>query len=263
MSIHRTAKWRALKFDLREGTELQVDVEVALESIYDLYVNEKLYLTAVLTPFQLKEWSIGFLYSEGLIDSADEVERVVISGDSIKVKRSETKDQERKLPKIGGFLLGSSSSATIRLSYVKGVSRELLSNDLTIPKELVKEISASLNEISQTYRATGGTHSAAIFGSNGELLMYSEDVGRLNAVDKVIGASLLAGMELDEKVMAVSGRISGDLVFKCSRARIPILMSPSAPLSFGLKLAEMAGITLIGFARGDRFNVYTHPHRIR
>jgi len=264
MSFHQTIKWRTLKFDLRQGARLQTDVEVASEDLYDLYVNERLYVTAVLTPSQLKEWSIGFLYSEGLINSIGEVKRVSINGDSIGVEITGTRSLESKTPKVGRFLLGSCASTLMkeRISYVKGVSRQLLSKDLTIPKELIKRISASLNEISRTYRATGGTHSAAIFGREGELLICSEDIGRHNAVDKVIGASLMKEIGLNDKILAVSGRISGDLVFKCSRARIPIVLSPSAPLSMGLRLAEMAGITLIGFAREDRFNVYTYPHRI-
>ncbi len=265
MSFHHITKWKAFKYDLKHGTKLQTDVEVASESLFDLYVNENLYMTAVLTPFHLKEWSIGFLYSEGLINSAKDVKKVIIKDDSIEVETSEVKDLKSKLPKIGRFLSDSCvSTITLRrISYIKEVSDEILSNDLTIPKEIVRNLSISLNKASVTYRVTGGTHSAALFNTEGELLIYSEDVGRHNAVDKVIGSSLLREIQLDNKILAVSGRLSEDLVFKCARACIPLVLSLSAPLSRGLELAKMAGITLIGFARGDRFNVYTHPHRIK
>ena len=264
MSFHQTVKWKALKFDLKYGTKLQTDVEVASEGLYDLYVNENLYMTAVLTPFQLKEWSIGFLYSEGLINSAREVKRVVINDDSIEVKIREAEDLGSRLPKIGRFLSDSCAStiALRRISYIKEISEEIFSNDITIPNGIIRNLSISLNKASMTYRTTGGTHSAALFSTEGELLIYSEDVGRHNAVDKAIGSSLLGEVQLDNKILAVSGRLSEELVFKCARARIPLVISLSAPLSRGLELAKMAGITLIGFARGDRFNVYTHPHRI-
>ena len=257
----KTVRWRALRFDLGAGIGRRAKVEVASEELYDLYVNERLYVTAVLTPSQLEEWSIGFLYSEGLINSAAEVKEVSIEGKSIEV---EIPGDLGRRSKFGRFLPGSCGSAVMkeRISYVREMSKELLSRDLRVPKEVIKRITASLNEVSRTYRVTGGTHSAAIFSGEGELLTHSEDVGRHNAVDKVIGTSLMRGTRLDDKIMAVSGRISGDLVFKCSRARIQMVLSPSAPLSMGLELAEIGGITLIGFARGDRFNVYTHPHRL-
>ena len=168
------------------------------------------------------------------------------------------------MPKIGRFLTDSCAStiALRRISYIKEISEEIFSNDLTIPRGIIRDLSISLNKASMTYRTTGGTHSAALFSTEGELLIYSEDVGRHNAVDKAIGSSLLGEVQLDNKILAVSGRLSEELVFKCARARMPLVMSLSAPLSRGLELAKMAGITLIGFARGDRFNVYTHPHRI-
>jgi FdhD protein len=257
--------WRALKFDLKNDSKLQTDVEIASESMYDLYVNGKLYVTAVLSPTQIKEWTIGFLYSEGLIDSVRQLKGVDIDDDSIEVKTIETGTFEKRPPQIGRYLADSCASTISlrRISFIKKISDEIFSNNLTIPKDMVKKISISLNEMSKTYRTTGGTHSAALFNDEGEICFFSEDVGRHNAVDKVIGASLLNDIRLDNKILAVSGRLSGDLVFKCARARMPILISLSAPLSWGVELAEMAGITLIGFARGNRFNIYAHPQRIQ
>ncbi|HIE23857.1 MAG TPA: formate dehydrogenase accessory sulfurtransferase FdhD [Candidatus Korarchaeota archaeon] len=257
--------WRTLKFDLKNNSKLQTDVEIASESMYDLYVNGKLYVTVVLSPTQIKEWTIGFLYSEGLIDSVRRLKRVNINDDSIEVKTIETDTFEKRSLQIGRYLPDSCASTISmrRISFIKKISNEIFSNTLIVPKDMVKRISVLLNKASKTYRITGGTHSAALFNDEGKICFFSEDVGRHNAVDKVIGASLLNNIRLDDKILAVSGRLSGDLVFKCARARIPILISLSAPLSRGVELAEMAGITLIGFARGNRFNIYAHPQRIQ
>ncbi len=256
-----TVRWKALKFDLRKNLVLESDAEVTFEQLFDLFVNGNLYITTVLTPFQLKEWAVGFLYSEGLISSASDVKEIKVGSDSIEV---ETRSTECEGLKIGRFLPDSCATALEmrRILFVNEISREILSNQLVVPREVVKNISIRLNKASTIYRTTGGTHSAAIFDEKGRMMAYSEDVGRHNAVDKVIGDSLLKGIRLRDKILAVSGRLSEDLVFKCARAKIPFVISLSAPLSRGLKLAEMAGITLIGFARGNRFNVYTHPSRV-
>ena len=92
MQLNQSIKWRALKFDLRSGTKLKTEVEVSSECLYDLYVNGNLYATVVLTPFQLEEWAIGFLYSEGLINSTKDVNRVLVGDDSIEIETISAED---------------------------------------------------------------------------------------------------------------------------------------------------------------------------
>ena len=113
------------------------------------------------------------------------------------------------------------------------------------------------------FERTGGLHATGLFSAGGELLAVREDVGRHNAMDKVIGAALLAdSLPLAERVLCVSGRLAFELVQKTARAGAPILVGVGAPTSLAVELAEDRGITLAGFARGGRVNVYTHAERV-
>jgi len=115
--------------------------------------------------------------------------------------------------------------------------------------------------MSKIFRATGGTHSAAIF-EDGKLVAFAEDVGRRNAVNKVIGIAALRKINFSRSVLVSSGRQAADMVLKAARVGIPIITSIAAPLYSGVEVAKKTGITLICFARGQRMNVYSNPERI-
>jgi FdhD protein len=255
---------RVLRFDARRGPA-EGAAKVSVEELYDLYVNGKHYATALLTPSDLEDWALGFLFSEGIVNSASDVRSVKVGDGRIDVKVAGARPQLK--PPILTRLLVSSCGAPVKArrisSYVKKASKEIRGAAVSVARKTVAEISAKLNEASRTYRATRGVHSAALFDASGELLLYSEDVGRHNAVDKVIGKALREGLDMRDKILAVSGRPSGDLVYKCVRARIPIIVALSAPLSSGVEIAEAAGITLIALARGPYFTVYTNPTRVK
>jgi len=112
------------------------------------------------------------------------------------------------------------------------------------------------------YKRTGGTHGAGIFTADAEPVVVREDVGRHNAADKAIGHCLLADLALADKVLVVSGRVSREIAAKAVRAGVPILASMSAPTDAGVDVAERCGVTVVGFLRGRRMNICTHPHRI-
>ena len=131
----------------------------------------------------------------------------------------------------------------------------------TIARALAAQLPAGLDQ--PTFRSTGGLHATGLFEADGTLVFTREDVGRHNAMDKVIGRALLDGLvPLGERILCVSGRLSFELVQKAAVAGAPILIGVSAPSSLAISLAEDRGLTLCGFARGSRINVYTHPQRI-
>jgi len=132
----------------------------------------------------------------------------------------------------------------------------------TVKAEVISQSVRRLNTIAKQFRETGGVHVAALYSMDGELAALAEDVGRHNAVDKVVGAGATKNMEFKNLFLALSGRLTGDIVLKAARMRIPVIASLAAAISSGLEAAQLTGVTLIGFVRGRRMNVYTYPERI-
>ncbi|TET64548.1 formate dehydrogenase accessory sulfurtransferase FdhD, partial [Candidatus Aerophobetes bacterium] len=131
----------------------------------------------------------------------------------------------------------------------------------TISPDEITELMRKLQNRSRLYRSTGGAHTAAL-SDREDILILAEDIGRHNAVDKVLGQCILDSIALDDKIILTSGRVSSEIVLKIVRARIPVVISRSAPTMLGAKLASHLGVTLIGFARGRRMNIYTHEKRV-
>jgi FdhD protein len=141
---------------------------------------------------------------------------------------------------------------------------ERVASDIAIDAATIVELPDRLRAAQGVFAQTGGLHAAALFDAAGALSIVREDVGRHNALDKLVGSAFLAKrLPLDRSVLLVSGRASYELVQKAVAARIPIVCAVSAPSSLAVDLARRFGVTLVGFLRGSRFNVYAHPDRIR
>ena len=199
--------------------------DVCIEASFRIYLNNEFIGELVASPSQLEELGAGHVVCEGL---ASDVSGVQVSGDEIRV-HAETPDE-----------------------YTTGSS-------VTIEKKHIYEVMDSI--ISEIWERTGGTHCSVLF-SDGRLIARSEDIGRHNTVDKVVGFAILNNIDLSTCVLGCSGRQPAAMVSKASNARIPIVISRSATTDKGIRTADLAGVTLIGFARGNRFTIYTHPDRI-
>jgi FdhD protein len=139
--------------------------------------------------------------------------------------------------------------------------QEKIADGVTFRQEKIKAIFREFHQKSDTYKLTGGVHGAAL--TDGErILVFAEDIGRHNAVDKVIGYCLLENLSFEGTIMLASGRLSSEIVSKCARCRIPLLVSRAAPTSLAITIAQSSGLTLVGFVRGERMNVYTGRQRI-
>ncbi len=221
------------------------------------------------TPGHEAELAVGFLRSEGLIDG-DEVlgttagDPATLSqpDDTIVVRLSRPFDDsviaERHF--IATASCGICGKASVDEVAVRCAP---LPAGPVVPRAIVLALPDLLRAAQRAFDETGGLHAAGLFSPRGELIAIREDVGRHNALDKVVGSQILAGtMPLHDRLLMVSGRVSFEIVQKAAVAGIPIVCAVSAPSDLAIETAERLGVTLVGFLRGDGFNVYAHDARI-
>jgi FdhD protein len=231
---------------------------VALEEPLEIRVDGAALAVTMRTPGHDEELALGFLYGEGLIDGAREAGLTDdLANNTIEVTGPLTRD-----PGVRRFYTTSSCGVCGKgaLEEVAVLSAPV-SIEPTIPRELAAELPNRLDQ--PGFRRTGGLHATGLFEADGGLLYTREDVGRHNAMDKVVGRALLDGrLPLSGRVLCVSGRLSFELVQKASVAGCPIMVAVGAPSSLAVELAADRGVTLCGFVRGGTANVYTEPWRI-
>ncbi len=224
------------------------------------------------TPGHDYELATGFLFTEGIIDSYDQIESIKYCED---VGRQEEKDNVLRvelkpavrlnLEKLQRNFYTSSSCGVCGKSSIEAVnvSCQQILDDIQLRSKVIHVLSGKLREAQQIFEHTGGLHAVGLFDLDGELLLTREDVGRHNAMDKIIGACLFKKeIPLSKKIMMVSGRASFELVQKSLRAGAPIMAAVGAPSSLAVTLANEMGMTLIGFVRDNTFNIYCGKQRI-
>jgi FdhD protein len=233
--------------------------EVAVEEPLEIRVDGEPLAVTMRTPGHDEELALGFLYGEGLIDGPREAGPTAdFAGNTVEVK-----GPLRREPGERRFYTTSSCGVCGKGAIEEvTVHSDPVADGPVMRRSLVARLPDLLEQ--PTFEQTGGLHAAGLFEPNGKLILAREDVGRHNALDKVIGRALLdASLPLSERVLCVSGRLSFELVQKAAVAGAPMLVGVGAPSSLAIALAEDRGITLCGFARRGRVNVYTHPQRIR
>lgn len=241
---------------------------VAEESPLHIFLNQTHYVTILCSPSQLEELSIGHLLSEGVLKTLDEIREVRLERDGkCRVRTGPGIDMEKRISISQPFarLILSACGSPDYWPLSKLIDRINLPKvplGLTVEARVILESVRRLNVLGVTFRKTGGVHIATLYSRDGELMVLAEDVGRHNAVDKVLGAGVLKKLDFQICFLASSGRLTGDIVLKAARMRIPVVASLTAAIDSGVEAAQRTGITLIGFARGKRMNVYTYPERI-
>jgi FdhD protein len=236
-----------------------VEDVVAVEEPLEIRVDGEALAVTMRTPGHDEELALGFLYGEGLIDGPRAA--------------GLTDDFAANVVEVAGPLLRDVSRRRFYTTSSCGVCGKgaleevairspVLSPGPQVRRGFVAELPSRLEQ--PTFKHTGGLHATGLFEADGTLLVTREDVGRHNAMDKVIGRALLDGrVPLGDRLLCVSGRLSFELVQKAAVAGAPVLVGVGAPSSIAVSLADERGLTLCGFARGGSVNVYTHPQRVR
>jgi FdhD protein len=235
---------------------------VVVESPLTIILNDQELATLLCSPTNLRYLAIGFLFSEGLLKSKEEIKRIAVD-ERRGVARVETeKDAELTGDALfKRFITSGCGRGASFYSAADVQGQAKVESGLDVSVSDVLNLVQKFQHRSETFRATGGVHSAALCDAR-DILVFSEDIGRHNAIDKILGECLLNGIGTDDRIVVTSGRISSEILLKVARRNIPLVVSKSAPTSLGLKLAADLGVTLVGFVRGRRMNVYTHDWRI-
>jgi FdhD protein len=226
------------------------------------------------TPGQDRELATGFLYTEGIVSGKGDIESVEHCGPPVGPAGTKNVIRVRLAPSVSPaierlerhFYTASSCGVCGKTSIeaVQLARRPHIGAGPAIPRDLLGRLPARLHEAQEVFHATGGLHAAALFDVDGNLIAHGEDVGRHNAVDKVVGALVATGrLPAHGTLLVVSGRAGFELVQKALMASIPAMVAIGAPSSLAVDLAREFGMTLVGFVRGDQFNVYSGGERIR
>ena len=217
------------------------------------------------TPGHDEELAVGLLYAQELLRAAADVGAIVrdpAQPNRLDVQLSTALDGEERWRRY------TYASSSCGICGVESLDALVLRNppvtaELRVRAATLYGLDARMRATQQGFSATGGIHAAALFSPQGELMVAREDVGRHNAVDKVVGHAVMGGQAtLEGYLLMVSGRISYEIVQKALVARLPLIAAVSAPTDLAVRIAAERGITLIGFLRGERMNVYSHPHRV-
>ena len=235
---------------------------VARESPVTILLNDVELVTLLCSPSDLENLAAGFLFGEGLINSRKEIKSIFADSKNgaVWVETKDGKKPQENLNAKRQVVTGcgkafSFTNAALAKKTLKADSKFRMSASSVLP--LMKDFQGR----SEIYRKTGGVHSAGLANLKG-IIYFSEDIGRHNAIDKVLGECLLKVVKTDRLVLVTSGRVSSDIVIKAGRSSIPIIVSKSAPTDLAVALARELGIAIVGFVRGSRMNVYSNEWRL-
>jgi FdhD protein len=256
----------------REGAETGVRTDVvAVEEPLEIRVEGQAVAVAMRTPGQDLELAAGWLLSEGIIRSRDDLAELV-QRPGEEAQRSAMVDAMLRNPesfdvvKHRRNVLTNASCGLCGAASVEQILRDFpkLTQKFRMDAAVLHRLPEKLRREQRTFDATGGVHACALFDAGGELIALREDVGRHNALDKLVGWALREGrLPLSECVLLLSGRVSLEMVQKAVAAGIPVLAAIGAPSSLAVDLAREAGVCLAGFLRGETLNVYSGLERLR
>lgn len=253
--IKKIKAWR-----IKDGLREEIKDPVVVEAPLTIFFNQRELVTLLCTPEHMDELAVGFLYSEGLLADRKDFPSVQV-------------DTEKGLAWVDGkektlagqtflkrYITTGCGKGTSFYTFHDAADRPAV-GDVKVTVEKLLALMRRVQQGSELFARTGGVHSAALCSTE-DMLIFRDDIGRHNAADKIIGRCFLDEMPMSDKIFVTSGRISSEILLKTAKAGVPVLVSRSAPTALAIEIAEQVGVTVAGFARGSRLNIYTHPQRI-
>lgn len=254
---------KAERIELLTGARKKIEEPVATEVPINIYVNDRYLITLLATPKLQRELALGWLFDEGVLQSLDAIREVTVDKNDVSVKTNESL-QEGKLQAIGVTRILTTACGLSISKFLKVMSetgRISKRSDYKVKAGNIIRMIQELDNQAELFKLTGGTHASGLFEED-RLVALAEDIGRHNAIDKVIGIALQSKVNFSRCVLVSSGRQPADMVLKVARMSIPILVSKASPIRSGIIAAKKTGVTLVCFVREQRMNVYTYPRRI-
>jgi FdhD protein len=239
----------------KSGRFESVSGGIIVERPVSLHVNGRLWLTFMCTPIDVEALAVGFLFTEGVLEKKEELQDVSLHPKGHMVEVWLNKDAQK--PENWRFTSGCAGGV---VSADKNIKKVPLVESRLAVDEIVK-ITAALLEHQGLYESVGGVHTSTLFNGP-EQLIVCEDIGRHNTMDKLAGKMFLDQINGENLVIATSGRVSSEMLQKAASMGVSVVISRTSPTSLSIQLAEEYQITLVGYARGKKFSIYTHAKQI-
>lgn len=255
MKNHKGVKIDLLRIEGDQKTS--ITDWVAREIDLTIFVNQQWIATLPCSPGNLKYLGVGFLITTGILRMKEDLISVKIQNESIFI---DVKNPSLPVNELIGSLKRRINMHQQFQSGNRSIS--VLDKQCKIPASTIFSLVSAMQEMAVFFQQSGGVHSCALTDTNGSILLFCEDISRYNTIDRIFGEAFFKKMNTDDKIILTSCRITSGIIGKVLTGNIPIIISRSAPTDCAIKLAHQKGITLIGFVRGTRMNIYTHPFRV-
>jgi FdhD protein len=244
---------------ITSSLEEYIDDLIIVEKPLNIFINNQHYATLMCSTSDLEELAIGFIFSEGLILSIEDIEEINLKNDDmifLGIRKTITQTSYKERALVSGCGRGS-----IHVNLLNENSIQRIYSHCNFNAREIINLVNQFNQSSLLFKQTGGVHSCCLCNEK-DILYISEDIGRHNALDKLIGKCLKNSIELNDKLLITTGRISSDILIKAGKAGIPVVVSHSAPTNLAINMAKNINLTVIGFVRGNRMNIYCGQERI-
>ena len=241
-----------------KGETMRKEEDILIvEYPFTIFINQEEIITLLCSPMDLKELAIGFLFSEGFIDDMSNILDINIDEDK-GIIYIDIKNRKILAEKLQGkrTITAGCGKGTMFYNVLDSFKSKKIESPLEIKIDEIKALVREFNHKSELFLSTGGVHSCGLCTKN-DIIFFAEDIGRHNALDKILGSAIIEGIDFEDKLVITSGRISSEMLIKIAKRGIPLIISRSAPTSLAIELAKELNIAVLGFARGESMNIYS------